>query len=33
MLLQSKWVFFLCLQDIARSFLWFRLASAGVDIM
>ena len=31
-LLQSK-CFFLCLQNVASSFLWFRLASSGLDIM
>ena len=31
-LLQSKWVLF-CLQEVASSFLWFRLASSGLDIL
>ena len=31
-LLQTKCLF-LCLQDIESSFLWFRLASSGLDIM
>ena len=31
-LLQSK-CFFLCLQVVASSFLFFRLASSGLDIM